>query len=101
MKAANTELFSSPGLASNYMTGFFFSLCYTGSHGQPKLMYPKTLKMISLPPLCHMLQSRSLLLGLVTMSSMATGAKACVTQPRKMSFRSWLGQHCLLFHPQT
>lgn len=64
-------------------------------------MYPKTLKMISLPPLCHMPQSLSLLLGLVTMSSMATGAKACVTQPKKMSSRSWLGRHCPLFHLQA
>lgn len=60
-------------------------------------MYPKTLKMISLPPLCHTPQSLSLLLVLVTVSSMATGAKACVTQPRKMSTRSWLGRRCPLF----
>lgn len=79
----------------------FFFLCHAGSHGQPKLMYPKTLKMISLPPLCHMPQSRSLLLGRVTMFSMATGAKACVTQPKKMSFQSWLGQPCPLWHPQA
>lgn len=75
--------------------------CHTGSHGQPKSTCPKTLRMTSLPPLCHTPQSHSPLLGLLTMSLMDTGAKACATRPRKTSSQSWLGQRCPPCRPRA
>lgn len=79
----------------------FFSICYTGSHGRPKLMCLRTLRMTSQPLLCPMRLSLSLLLGLRTMSSMATGVKACVTQLRKKTSLSWQDPLSPRCHPQA